>query len=85
MSGRLSLKLKAKAPSRNPKPNRASVVSRERKMIAQSAVSPGHSLRLLTLTSGEDETMGGVEPKKLTFCDECGNALHTECFQQCQR
>ncbi|KAI0067800.1 hypothetical protein BV25DRAFT_1819238 [Artomyces pyxidatus] len=28
------------------------------------------------------EGMAGVAEKKLTFCEECGNALHTECFQQ---
>ncbi|KAI0053364.1 hypothetical protein FA95DRAFT_1579484 [Auriscalpium vulgare] len=28
------------------------------------------------------EGMHGLPDKKLTFCEECGNALHTECFQQ---
>jgi len=32
------------------------------------------------------ESMGGsVDVKKLTFCEQCGNALHTECFQQWAR
>lgn len=32
------------------------------------------------------EPMGGdVELKKLTFCSQCGNALHSECFQQWAR
>ncbi|THH17412.1 hypothetical protein EW146_g3413 [Bondarzewia mesenterica] len=26
--------------------------------------------------------MHGVNEKQLTFCDECGNAVHNECFQQ---
>lgn len=30
------------------------------------------------------ETMHKVDTKRLTFCDECGNALHNECFQQCK-
>lgn len=30
------------------------------------------------------ESMHDVEVKKLTFCEECGNALHNECFQQCE-
>ena len=29
------------------------------------------------------ESMYNVDAKKLIFCDVCGNALHTECFQQC--
>lgn len=29
------------------------------------------------------ETMYKVDIKKLSFCDECGNGLHNECFQQC--
>jgi hypothetical protein len=29
------------------------------------------------------ETMYNVALNKLTFCDQCGNALHNECFQQC--
>ena len=28
--------------------------------------------------------MHGVEEASLVFCEECGNALHKECFQQCQ-
>ncbi|KAI0320361.1 hypothetical protein OF83DRAFT_1053226 [Amylostereum chailletii] len=28
------------------------------------------------------EGMHGLDTKKLTFCDQCGNGLHTECFQQ---
>ena len=29
------------------------------------------------------ECMHGVPQDKLVFCEECGNALHTECFGQC--
>ena len=29
------------------------------------------------------DSMHHLDMKILTFCDECGNALHTECFQQC--
>lgn len=29
------------------------------------------------------ESMYGVSQDKLVFCEECGNALHTECFGQC--
>jgi hypothetical protein len=29
------------------------------------------------------ECMHGVSEDKLVFCEECGNALHTECFGQC--
>lgn len=29
------------------------------------------------------EGMHGVSQNKLVFCEECGNALHTECFAQC--
>jgi hypothetical protein len=29
------------------------------------------------------EGMHGVDIKLLTFCEQCGNGLHTECFQQC--
>ena len=29
------------------------------------------------------DSMHNVDIKILTFCDECGNALHAECFQQC--
>lgn len=28
--------------------------------------------------------MHGVNEKSLVFCEDCGNALHKECFQQCQ-
>ncbi|TBU65607.1 hypothetical protein BD310DRAFT_943167 [Dichomitus squalens] len=28
------------------------------------------------------EDMEGVDEKTLTFCDECGNGLHKDCFQQ---
>jgi len=31
------------------------------------------------------ESMHGVGVKTLTFCDECGNGLHTECFQHWAR
>ncbi|KAF8577250.1 hypothetical protein K439DRAFT_1664311 [Ramaria rubella] len=31
------------------------------------------------------ESMHDVDVKALTFCEECGNALHTECFQQWAR
>jgi hypothetical protein len=27
--------------------------------------------------------MHGISQEKLVFCEECGNALHTECFAQC--
>jgi len=27
--------------------------------------------------------MHGVDKNRLTWCDECGNALHKECFDQC--
>ena len=27
--------------------------------------------------------MHGVAEASLVFCEECGNALHKECFQQC--
>lgn len=27
--------------------------------------------------------MHGVAEASLVFCEECGNALHNECFQQC--
>jgi len=27
--------------------------------------------------------MHGADKNKLTWCDECGNALHRECFDQC--
>ena len=30
------------------------------------------------------DSMHGIAEKSLTFCAECGNALHTECFQQCK-
>ncbi|EPQ57753.1 hypothetical protein GLOTRDRAFT_35429, partial [Gloeophyllum trabeum ATCC 11539] len=29
------------------------------------------------------ENMHKEDPKKLTFCEGCGNGLHLECFQQC--
>ena len=29
------------------------------------------------------EDMHGISQDKLVFCEECGNALHTECFAQC--
>lgn len=29
------------------------------------------------------DTMYGVAEATLTFCEECGNALHKECFEQC--
>lgn len=29
------------------------------------------------------ESMHGVNEKSLVFCEDCGNALHRECFQQC--
>jgi hypothetical protein len=29
------------------------------------------------------ESMHGVSQEKLVFCEECGNALHSECFEQC--
>ena len=29
------------------------------------------------------ESMHDVDVKTLTFCKECGNALHNECFRQC--
>jgi hypothetical protein len=29
------------------------------------------------------ESMHGVDLESLTFCEECGNALHNECFRQC--
>jgi hypothetical protein len=29
------------------------------------------------------ESMHGVDEKSLVFCEDCGNALHKECFQQC--
>jgi hypothetical protein len=28
--------------------------------------------------------MHGADKNKLTWCDECGNALHKECFDQCK-
>ena len=28
--------------------------------------------------------MHGVAEASLVFCEECGNALHKECFQQCE-
>jgi len=31
------------------------------------------------------ETMHGISEDKLVFCEECGNALHTECFGQWRR
>lgn len=31
------------------------------------------------------ESMHGVSQDKLVFCEECGNALHTECFGQWRR
>jgi hypothetical protein len=30
------------------------------------------------------ESMYNVDIATLTFCEECGNALHIECFQQCE-
>lgn len=30
------------------------------------------------------ENMHGVAEKLLSFCEECGNGLHKECFQQCE-
>jgi hypothetical protein len=27
--------------------------------------------------------MHGIAQNKLVFCEECGNALHAECFEQC--
>ena len=29
------------------------------------------------------ETMYGIAETSLAFCDECGNGVHKECFQQC--
>jgi hypothetical protein len=29
------------------------------------------------------ESMHGAPEKMLTFCDACGNALHSECWKQC--
>ena len=29
------------------------------------------------------ECMHGESESRLTFCEECGNALHSECFEQC--
>ena len=29
------------------------------------------------------ESMHGTSETSLTWCDECGNALHKECFDQC--
>ena len=29
------------------------------------------------------EGMHGASESTLTFCEECGNGLHKECFQQC--
>jgi len=29
------------------------------------------------------ECIDGISQDKLVFCEECGNALHTECFGQC--
>jgi len=31
------------------------------------------------------EGMDGISQDKLVFCEECGNALHTECFEQWRR
>jgi len=31
------------------------------------------------------EGMHGIAQKKLVFCEECGNSLHTECFEQWRR
>ena len=30
------------------------------------------------------EGMHGLDQKKLTWCADCGNALHNECFSQCE-
>ena len=30
------------------------------------------------------ENMHRADEKTLTFCEECGNGLHKECFQQCR-
>jgi hypothetical protein len=30
------------------------------------------------------ESMHNIDVKLLTFCEECGNALHRECFKQCK-
>ena len=31
------------------------------------------------------ESMHAMDAKKLTWCEECGNALHGECFEQCKK
>ena len=31
------------------------------------------------------ESMHAMDRKKLTWCEECGNALHGECFEQCKK
>lgn len=55
------------------------------KSVASSS-SAGKKKRLPT---AEDdcpvcyENMHNVAEKLLVFCEECGNGLHKECFQQC--
>ena len=31
------------------------------------------------------ESMHAMDREKLTWCKECGNALHGECFEQCKK
>jgi len=47
----------------------------------------GSSKKRRVMEKGDDcpicyETMHGLGEGKLRFCDECGNALHGECFEQ---
>jgi hypothetical protein len=55
------------------------------KVVEQSTDSSGKKRM-----PGEDDDcpvcydgMHGVLESSLVFCDECGNALHKECFAQC--
>ena len=56
------------------------------KKIASSSQSQSKK----RLPSAEDdcpicyENMHGAKESTLTFCEECGNGLHKECFQQCK-
>jgi hypothetical protein len=54
------------------------------------AAAPESSARKKRIPGPEDDCpvcydgMEGVAEASLVFCDECGNALHQECFAQCR-
>jgi len=55
----------------------------------EAKANEGGQSKKRILAEGDDcpicyEAMHDVDVKTLTFCEECGNALHTECFNQCR-